>query len=286
MTVPAPLPVEGLLFEGATLRVEALAHGVKRLVLDRPGVRNAFNVVMVQELDRALADCAAIPDPAAMRVLLLEGAGPVFCSGADLATMQAQGAATAAENLQAARELGRMFARLASFPAPVVCVVRGAAIGGGLGLAVCSDFVLAEEGAVFATPEVMLGLAPALIGPYVVRRLGLAHAAPLMLSGRRLRGREALAIGLVQQLLDPSEPVEEAVARVLREFLAAGPQAARTTRELLLRISPLPGPDLAGFTAQALAALRAGPEAQAGLQAYFGRTPPPWALPPLPPERA
>ena len=284
MTGAAPFPVEGLFFEGGTLRVEALAHGVKRLVLDRPGVRNAFDAAMIRELDQALAAAAAIPDPADMRVLLLEGAGPVFCAGADLAYMQAQGGATGVENLEDARELGRMFARLASFPAPVVCVVRGAAIGGGLGLAVCSDFVLAGPDAVFATSEVMLGLVPALIGPYVVRRLGLAHAAPLMLTGRRLRGAEALEIGLAQRLLDPDEPVGEAVARVLREFLAAGPRAARATRELLLRIAPPPDPELAGFTAATLAAVRTGPEAQAGLQAFFRKIPPPWAVPALPPE--
>ncbi|BDU72019.1 enoyl-CoA hydratase-related protein [Mesoterricola silvestris] len=269
-------PREGTVFQGGTLRVEALAHGVKRLVLDRPQVCNAFDAAMIRELSLAMAELAAIQDPAEMRLLVLEGEGPVFCSGADLAYMKEQGAAAQEQNLENARELGRMFTRLASFPAPVLCCVRGAAIGGGLGLAACSDFVLAEPAAVFATSEVMLGLVPAVIGPFVVRKLGLGGAAPLMLTGRRLRGTEALEAGLAQRLIDPGESAEEALSRVLREFLAAGPRAARATKELLRRITPLPDPELFEFTAHAIAAARMSAEGQEGLKAYFHKAPPPW----------
>ena len=252
MTHMVQYPQEATFFSGATVRVEALAHGVMRLVLDRPQVRNAFNAEMIRELSQALAD---------------------------LAYMKEQAAAEPARNLENARELGRMFGRLGGFPAPVVSFVRGAAIGGGLGLAVCSDFVLAEPRAVFATSEVMLGLVPAVISPYIVRKLGLAHAAPLMLTGRRIQAREALASGLVQRLVEPEEAPEEALAKVLREFLAAGPRAARATRELLRRIAPLPDPELFEFTAGAIAAARASSEGQAGLQAFFHKSAPPWDHP-------
>ena len=272
-------PTQGVFFQGEALRVEALPHGVKRLVLDRPAVRNAFDAAMVRELSQALADLAAIHDPLAMRLLLLEGEGPAFCAGADLVYMKAQGTAPPEENLENAREIGRMFARLASFPAPVVCFVQGGAIGGGLGLAVCSDFVLAEPTALFATSEVVLGLTPAVIGPYVVRKLGLAQAAPLMLTGRRIRAPEALAAGLVQRLIDPQEGAGEALTCVLREFLAGSPRAARATRELLLRIAPIPDPDLAEFAAATIAAARTSPEGQEGLKAFFHKAPPPWAVP-------
>jgi len=278
MTPLALFPKEGLAFEGDTLRVEALAHGVKRLVLNRPEVCNAFNAPMIQELSRAFAELAAIQDVERMRLLLVEGEGSVFCSGADLGYMKEQGIASPEQNLENARELGRMFSRLASFPAPVVCCVRGAAIGGGLGLSVCSDFVLADPSAVFATSEVMLGLVPAVIGPYVVRKLGLAQAAPLMLTGRRVRAPEALAMGLVQRLMEPSESQEATLSRVVREFLAAGPRAARATRELLRRISPLPEPELFEFTAHTIASARLSSEGQDGLKAYFKKTPPPWAV--------
>jgi methylglutaconyl-CoA hydratase len=131
----------------------------------------------------------------------------------------------------------------------------------------------------------MLGLVPAVIGPYLVRKIGVAPAAPLMLTGRRLRGAEALAMGLVQRLVEPSETQEEALTRVLREFLAAGPRAARATRELLRRIAPLPDPELFDFTAHTIAMARMSAEGQEGLQAYFHKVPPSWAVPAPNPER-
>ena len=278
MTVLAQFPMEASFHGGETVRVEVLARGVMRLVLDRPQVRNAFNAQMILELSQVLDELAALPEDR-LRLLLLEGEGNVFCAGADLAYMKEQAEAGAERNLENARELGRMFSSLAGFPAPVVSCVRGAAIGGGLGLAVCSDFVLADPKAVFATSEVMLGLVPAVISPYIVRKLGLAHAAPLMLTGRRIQAREALASGLVQRLVEPLEAFDTALARVLREFLAAGPQAARATRELLRRIAPLPDPDLFEFTARTIARARAGSEGQSGLRAFFHKTQPAWALP-------
>jgi methylglutaconyl-CoA hydratase len=275
--------MEGRFFEGSTLQVEVLANGVMRLRLNRPLVRNAFDGLMVHELSEALAALAAVKDVDAVRVLLLEGEGRVFCAGADLAYMKDQADAPPDTNLENARKLGRMFHLLAAFPAPVVSYVRGAAIGGGLGLAVCSDFVLADVSAVFATSEVMLGLVPAVIGPYVVRKLGLAHAAPMMLTGLRFSAAQALGMGLVQRLVEPSDSGEAALTQVLREFLAAGPRAARLTRELLRQVSPLPGPALQEFTAQAIASARVSPEGQAGLRAFFHRSPPVWShpIPPL-----
>jgi methylglutaconyl-CoA hydratase len=278
MTHLVAFPLEATLSAGATVRAEALAMGVVRVVLDRPEVRNAFNARMVGELSRTLAELAALPGER-LRLLLLEGEGNVFCAGADLAHMKQQASAGPARNLENARELGRMFSALAGFPVPVVSFVRGAAIGGGLGLAACSDFVLAEPQAVFATSEVVLGLVPALIGPYVVRRLGLAQAAPLMLTGRRVQAPEALRLGLAQRLVQPEEAAEEALAKVLREFLQAGPRAARATKALLLKIAPLPGPELFEATAAAIADARASSEGQLGLQAFFDRSAPPWEQP-------
>jgi methylglutaconyl-CoA hydratase len=240
-------------------------------------VRNAFNAAMVAELSQALANLAALPADR-LRLLLLAGEGPAFCAGADLAAMQAQGAAGPEQNLAQARELERLFRALAGFPAPVLAYVQGVALGGGLGLCACADFVLAEPDAAFATPEVRLGLAPAVIGPYLARRLGLARAAPLMLGGLRLEAREALALGLVQRLVAPEEGAEAALTRLLREFLAGAPNAARATKALLLRIAPLPDQALAEASAATLADLRAAAEAQRGLHAFFQKTSPPWDL--------
>jgi methylglutaconyl-CoA hydratase len=269
-------PVERVHQPGRHVRLEALPHGVMRLVLARPEVRNAFDAGMISEISGALGALLHAPLGADLRLLLLQGEGETFCSGGDLAYMKAQAAATPEENLEDARALGRMFHRLASLPVPVLCHVQGAAVGGGLGLAACSDYVLADAAALFATTEVRLGLVPGLISPYVIRRLGVAHAAPLLLTGQRVDAAEARRIGLVQRVLGPSEVAGEALAELLGRFLAAGPEAARRTKALLLRVSPLPDPELSEFTARAIAEARACAEGQEGMRAFFEKVPPRW----------
>ena len=269
-------PVVRVRHPGPHVRLEELPHGVMRLVLTRPEVRNAFDAAMICEISGALGALLHAELGAELRVLLLQGEGGTFCAGGDLAYMKAQAEATPEENLDDARALGRMFHRLASIPVPVLCHVQGAAVGGGLGLAACSDYVLADATAVFATSEVRLGLVPGLISPYVVRRLGVAHAAPLLLTGRRVTATEALGLGLVQCVLGPAEAAGEALAGLLREFLAAGPAAARRTKGLLLEVSPLPDPELCEFTARAIAEARASEEGQEGLRAFFAKVPPRW----------
>jgi methylglutaconyl-CoA hydratase len=269
-------PVERVHQPGQYVRLEALPHGAMRLMLARPAVRNAFDAVMISEISGALGALAHAPLGAEMRVLLLEGEGESFCGGGDLAYMKAQAAASPEENLEDARALGRMFHRLASLPVPVLCHVQGAAVGGGLGLAACSDYVLADAAAVFATSEVRLGLVPGLISPYVIRRLGVAHAAPLLLTGQRVSAAEALRIGLVQRVLGPSEAAGEALTELLGQFLAAGPEAARRTKALLFEVSPLPGPELRDLTARAIAEARASAEGQEGMRAFFEKAAPRW----------
>ena len=275
MAIPG-FPVERVHQPGRYVRLEALPHGVMRLVLARPEVHNAFDAAMISEISGALGVLTHVPQGAELRVLLLQGEGETFCAGGDLAYMKAQAAAAPEENLDDARALGRMFHRLASLPVPVLCHVQGAAVGGGLGLAACSDYVLADAAAVFATSEVRLGLVPGLISPYVVRRLGVAHAAPLLLTGQRVSAAEALRLGLVQRVLGPSEVVGEALTELLGQFLAAGPEAARRTKALLLRVAPLPDADLLEFTARAIADARASAEGQEGLRAFFAKVPARW----------
>ena len=272
-------PLVRLVYQGEMLRLEVLAHGVLRLVLARPQVRNALNVPMIAEFEQLFTRLEGDPIAEEARLLLLQGEGDVFCAGADLAYMRAQAEASEEDNLRDARRLGRIFRRIAAFPVPVVCHVKGAALGGGLGLAVCSDFVLAQADAVFATPEVRLGLVPGVIGPYVVRKLGLAHGAPLMLAGARLSAREALISGLVQRVVEPSENAEEALDQVLLSFVQAGPRAARRTRGWLRMLAPLPDPEVIEASARTIAEVRKSQEAQAGLEAHFTKTLPPWGIP-------
>lgn len=273
------ISVEGILFQGERLRVERLEHGVLRLMLTRPELRNAFDAAMIAELTQTLSDLA-LWAPADLRVLVLMGEGKAFCAGADLDYMRDQAAHSMDENLADAKRLGALFHLLAAFPAPVLCGIQGAAIGGGFGLAACADVVVAEPGALFALSEVRLGIIPAVISPYVVRKLGLSQAGPLMLTGRRIEGAEAKACGLVHEIVAPDSSLEAALEGQLAELLQAGPEAARRTKALLLREIPLPDPALAEFTALAIAETRSTEEAQLGLQAFFAKSSAPWMLKP------
>lgn len=264
---------------GQTLLVRHARHGVVRVVLNRPSLRNAFNAEMISELNDVLAELAACPDENKMRVLLLEGAGTHFCAGADLAYMQEQSRAGEPQSLRDARVLGSLFFRLASFPTTVISAVRGAAIGGGFGLVCCSDVVISEATAVFATSEVRLGIVPGVISPYIVRKLGAGRSAPFMLSGERLSAEQAFALGLVNHMVSSGteQAFAEKVATVVSEHLKAGPNAVRRTKELLRKIHPLPEPGLFEYTAAAIAAARCSSEGQHGLSGFFEKKSPSWA---------
>jgi methylglutaconyl-CoA hydratase len=269
-------PVETIVFESANIRVESLPLGVKRLVLSRPRVRNAFDEATMEEIKTALDQLAVSLEPEHMRLLVFAGEGEFFSAGADIGYMRRLADRGEDESLVDARRLARLFYQLSDFPAPVLGAVRGAAIGGAFGLTVCMDYVLAEESAWFATSEVRLGILPSVISPYIVRRLGLAHAASLMLSGRRIRAPEAVRLGLVQRVAS-REDFDTALQEVIVEFLYAGPHAARRTKTLMKKAYPLPSSGLIEVTASHIARARCSEEGQAGLQAFFDKTPPPWA---------
>ncbi|MEN9529379.1 MAG: hypothetical protein RI932_1252 [Pseudomonadota bacterium] len=266
-------------YQGSTLRVIHAGSGVVRLVLNRPDVRNAFNAEMISELNDVLAELAATRDAEKMRVLLIEGEGNTLCAGADLSYMQEQARGSEAQSLRDARVLGTLFFRLASFPTTVISAVRGAAIGGGFGLVCCSDVVVAESKAVFATSEVRLGIVPGVISPYIVRKLGAGRAAPFMLSGTRLNAHQAYDLGLVQHVVDSAageSAFRETLAKTISEHLQAAPNAVRRTKELLRKISPLPDPGLFEYTAQAIAVARCSEEGQHGLSKFFEKQQPQW----------
>lgn len=266
-------------YTGETLRVAHLGGGVVNVVLSRPDVRNAFNATMISEMNDVFAELAATRDASDMRVLLLTGEGSVFCAGADLNYMREQAKSNEAQSLQDARILATLFYRLASFPTTVVSAVRGAAIGGGFGLVCCSDVVVADSKATFATSEVRLGIVPGVISPYIVRKVGLGRASAAMLSGARMTAAEASALGLVNTVVDVTQDAtafETTLAKTINEHLAAAPNAVRRTKELLRRISPLPDPGLFEFTSQAIALARCSDEGQAGLGCFFEKKTPSW----------
>lgn len=263
------------IFTGNHIRVESFPQGVQKLILARPQVRNAFHAEMIEEISKCLTSLVKIPNENDMRLLIIEGEGKVFSAGADLNYMKEQAKKTVAQNGNDARQLGRMFYKLASFPTPVVCAVKGAAMGGALGLTVCADYVLCDENAVFATSEVLLGITPGTISPYIIRKIGVAHSSYFMLAGKKMNAQEAFRIGLVNQIANEEQFYSE-LDKVTKQFLMAGPKAARKTKELIQNCSPLPSQELFEFCAENIAMARATEEAQKGLNCFFEKKSPPW----------
>ena len=243
------------------------------LQLARPELRNALD----EELIAALRDAfdAAAGD-AAVRVVLLRGLGKSFCAGADVHYMQRLSQFDEAANLADARALSALFLSISSCPKPVVAQLHGAAIGGGVGLAAAADIVIADVGTQFALTEVRLGILPAVISPFVLRRIGPAACRVLFLSGERFSAQRALELGLCDRVVGP-EALDAEVAARIEELRLGGPLAQATCKRLLDEIAPLSTAEAATRTPAYIAAQRASAEAREGFAAFFAKRPPSWA---------
>lgn len=252
------------------LRFDLDDRGVAHLTLDRPDVRNAFDDALISAVTERVAD---LPDET--RVLVLSGAGKVFSAGADLSWMRSMKDFTHAENVEDSTKLRRMFETLDACPVPKVARVHGAAIAGATGLVACCDVAVAAEGTVFAFTEVRLGLVPAVISPYVVRRVGYAFARATFLTAERFDARRAYEAGLVHEVVAPEE-LDGAVGRYVDAFLAAGPGAVARTRALLDEVWGRPPTDVADRTVEAIAEARVSEEGQEGIASFFEKRKPRW----------
>ncbi len=248
------------------------ANGIATVTLDRPEVRNALNA----ELIAVLHDCfAALATDDAVRVVVLTGTGAVFSAGADIAWMQAAAGFTAEENEREARQMAAMFATIDRCPKPVVARVNGAAFGGGVGLVACCDIAVAVESARFSFSEVRLGIVPATIGPYVLRKIGASQARALFLSAERFDAARAAAIGLVHAVVHADE-LDAAVARQTDMLLHGGPRALAAAKELVQELPGMADGEQRAYTAALIAHLRTSPEGQQGLRAFLDRRAPSW----------
>ncbi len=247
---------------------------VERLTLNRPEVRNAFNDVMLAELTAWAKETACDPG---VRAVVLSGAGPVFCAGADAAWMAKTVDKTQAENVADARFAAEMFRAINELPVPVIARIQGAAIGGGAGLAAVSDVVVADEHAMFAFTEVKLGIIPAVISPFVLAKIGPSAARELFLTGRRCTAQHALDIGLVHTLV-PIDDLDAGVDAVLREVLSAGPEAIAAAKRLIAQVAFLGAEDATAVTSEALAERRVSAEGQEGLRAFLQKRKPGWNI--------
>jgi methylglutaconyl-CoA hydratase len=246
---------------------------VTTVTINRPDVRNALNDVVIAELTEWAAN---LPTDGSVRAAVLQGAGPVFCAGADLAWMTRMSAYTRDENLEDARRAARLFQLLDDLPVPLIARVQGAALGGGSGLAAVCDLVVASDDAGFGFTETTLGIVPAMISPYVIRKIGLGAARALCLSGVRFSAAHALAIGLVHEVV-PASRLDEAVLAQTATFDRAAPSAVAATKRLFNEIAGRPPTDVLALTTETIAAQRVSPEGQEGMRAFLEKRAPKWA---------
>jgi len=254
-----------------TLRIEK-SGSVARVTLDRPAVRNAFDEVMIAELTGALGVVAADD---AVRVMVLTGAGDVFSAGADLNWMKKVATYSFDENVRDALVFARMMEALYRLPKPTIARVNGACMGGGVGLASACDVAVTVAEAKFGLREIILGIAPAAISPYVLRKIGEASAHDLFLTGRTFDAAEALALGLVNEVV-VADRLDAATGAWVKRFLKAGPKAIAATKQLINRVAGAPIESVQEFTARTIAGLRGSPEGQEGFAAFFEKRKPNW----------
>ena len=263
------------------VRLERSADGrVARIVLARPEVRNAFDEILVKELQRIVRDLASDDT---LRVVELSGEGKTFCAGADLHYMKKMAGFTMEQNRRDAAELADLFRRLDELSRPLVGRVQGAALGGGVGLVALCDLVVAADDALFGTTEVRLGIIPGVISPYVVRKIGESHAREWFLTGGRFDAHEARRIGLVHVVASAAS-LEPVANGLIESLLLGGPQALAEAKRLAQTVSRMTPREIQTLTVQRLAERRASAEGREGIGAVLEKRVPSWTLPPKGPK--
>jgi methylglutaconyl-CoA hydratase len=237
--------------------------GVAVLTLDEVDNRNALNARLINGLGDGLT--RAVADDA-VRVVLLTHEGPVFCAGADL---------KGGGQEPARFGFPEVLTLIQDSPKPVVAVLRGPAMGGGVGLAAAADLSVASTDVTFGFTEVRIGLAPAMISVVCLPKLSKADAAELFLTGRKIPAARAAEVGLINRAVAPDD-LDAAVAELLRELVAGSPQGLATSKELLRDVPGMPRAQAFAHTQALSARLFQSPEAAEGIAAFRERRPASW----------
>ena len=251
---------------------------VARLTLNRPDRRNALTHAMMLELEDAFG---RVRDDQTCRVLVLRGAGGHFCAGGDLdamADMPPRPANGAADPLVPAyRQFGAALQALNALPQPTVAIVEGSAVGGGFGMACCSDVVILHESARFGMPEPKVGFIPSQIIPFVVRRVGEGPARDLAVTGRVIDAAEARRLGIGSHLGSGTADINRALRAVLDDVLRLEPEAVAAVKRLVLSCATADDGAVLDDAAESLVGLLRRPEAKEGIEAFMAKTIPSWA---------
>ena len=272
--------------ELVTLKVDGAGAHLK---LSREEKFNAMNDQMIDELnclfqwtaERSVGVTGELLDSIGrpyLRVLIVSGAGKHFCAGADINMMRDAGAKTAEENREDSARLDQLFNGLWSHPCFTIGAVQGVALGGGAGLIACMDHVIATSDIKIALSEGKLGILPAVIGPYVYRRVGSACFRRLAMQASRIEAEEAQRVGMIEQVVNSVDDLPAAVDAMISEVMSTGPMAVTAAKELALGFDRWTGTDeeLRAWTLDFTSRMRSSDEGQEGLASFLEKRPPNW----------
>ena len=256
----------------ANLRIERNHRGVARLELNRPNKHNALSDSLIDDLRKAAAELAGDDN---VRVVILAAAGKKFCAGGDLDWLRDQGEKDGRRGIAQTIDLAHMLDALDRLPKPLIGRIHGDAFGGGVALMAVCDSVIAAEGTRFAFPETRIGLIPAVIAPYIVRRIGEGWARRFFMSGKTFDARQALEMGLVSAV--SMGDLDALVEAEVENYLACAPGAVAEAKALCLRVAQDHGPGISEWTVTRLADRWESDEAREGIRCFFAGERPAWA---------
>jgi len=260
------------------------------ITLDRVEAYNALNIQLISEITELLdwtaqhsvGETGLLRDSSGseyLRVLVLRSAGKHFCAGADINMMRDAGSKTPEQNRADSARLDRLFHSLWAHPCFTIGCVQGVALGGGAGLVSCLDHVIAEPNTRIALSEAKLGILPAVIGPYVYRKVGSAEFRRLSMLASRVGAEEALRIGLVSSIADSTDDFDSVSKTVIEDLMSSGPTAVTEAKRLTEKLDTWTDSfeELRQWTLDKTSEMRGSREGQEGLSSFLERRPPDWA---------
>jgi len=259
------------------LTLDIDARGVATVTLNRPEIHNAFDDKLIAEITEVFAE---LGKNSKVRLAVISGNGKSFCAGGDLNWMRKMKDYSREENIKDSAKLEAMFATVAGFSKPLIGKVHGNAMGGGTGLTAVCDFVVASDDAKFGFTEARLGIAPSVISPYVIEKIGISYARAYFLSGMFFAANVAKDMALVHRVV-PAAELQSATDEVIAEFLKAAPAAAQRSKALIRSLVDM-GRDskartaIRDFTIDTIADLRVSEEGQEGMDALLSKRKPKW----------
>ncbi len=248
-------------------------NNISSLWLNRPEVHNAFNEQMIFELKHYFESTI---DDKNTRLIILIGRGKSFCAGADIKWLKSVVKYSFDKNYEESLQLSKCLNAIYNCPIPTMAIVHGASMGGANGLLAACDFAYAHEDTTFSLSEVKIGIIPAAISPYIIKRVGEFKTRELTITGKRFKAGDAEKYNLINSSFDEFQ-MEDEVNKVIKLILSSGPSAIRKGKELIYNVvNNISLEDAIEYTAKIIAEIRTSDEGQEGMNAFLEKRKPNW----------